>query len=115
MAGTLDMFMLERGLRDVGFRGRGKLLSVLRGEGDDDGDGRGIANTPSNTNVGDGGAARFDSRLESRAGLGAFASVAGGASDSVGFEDDMVVLDGDARLVLFESEMVDPELGSLTI
>ena len=112
MAGALDK--LKRGRRDIGFRGRGKPLSVLRGEGDDDGDGCGRAKTPSNTNVGDGDAARFDSRLKSSVGLGNFASVAGGAPDFVSIEENMVVLGEDAGLV-FESEMVDPEVGSLTI
>lgn len=109
--------MSERGRRDVGFRGRGKPLSVLRDEDNDDGDddgARGRAKTPSSTNVGDGDATRLDSRLKRRAGLGGFASVARGAPDSVIFEYDMAVLDKDARLVLFESETVDPELGSLT-
>ena len=54
--------------------------------------------------------------LESGAkgGLGAFASVAGGAPDFVSIEENMVVLGEDAGLV-FESEMVDLEVGSLTI
>lgn len=114
MPSALDMS--ERGRRNVGFRGRGKPLSVLQGEDDDDGDGaRGRAKTPSSTNVGDGDATRPESRLKSRAGLGAFANVARGTSDLVSLEYDMVVFDKDARPVLFESETVDPELGSLTI
>jgi hypothetical protein len=112
-AGALDK--LERGRRDISLRGRGKLLSVLRGEGDDDGDGCGRANTPSKTNVGDADAARFDSLLKSRAGVGAFASVTGGAPEFVSLEENTAVLDEDARLVVLESEMLDPELGSLTI
>lgn len=85
MASVLDMS--ERGRRDVGFRGCGKPLSVLRGEGEDDSDdGRGRAKTPSSTNVGDGDAMRLGSRLRSRTGLGAFASVARGTPDLASLE-----------------------------
>lgn len=112
-SGGMLVLSARGGRRDVGFRGRGKSESALRDESDDDGDGCGSAKTPSSTNVGDGDAARLDSRFKSRTGLGAFVSVTGG--ELVNFEHDVAVLEEYGRGVLFESETADPELGSLTM